>query len=103
MNIIISVPAPLRTPGQKAEPSDQGEIPVCSAHAVAKAIVELLDADDYDSDQKMITWILINHRQMDFKEAFPDVFDKLKIALEIVKKNKANANASQLCLGEVEL
>ena len=91
----------MRTPGQKAKPSNQDKIPVCSAHAVAKAVVDLLDYQGYNCDQNVITWILINQRVLFFKEVFPYVFDQLKLALEI--ENTGTKEKSQLRIGDTYL
>ena len=70
---------------------------MCSAHAVAKAVVDLLDDSGYDCNPEVITWILINHKFLSFDAEYPDVCDKLRFAAEI--KNKATEKKSQLRLG----
>ena len=72
---------------------------MCSAHAVAKAVVALLDDSGCDPlpHQEVITWILINHKFLPLNAAFPDVCDKLVFAAEI--KNKETEKKSQLQFG----
>ena len=66
--------------------------------------MELLHADGYDTDQNVLTWILINHKLLDFKAAFPDVFDQVKIALEIIgNKKKKKKKKQQIHLGEIQI
>ena len=41
-------------PAQPPKPSNQGQRPVCSSHAIAKALVDILDGFGYDCDQQDI-------------------------------------------------
>ena len=41
-------------PAQPPKPSNEGQRPVCSSHAIAKALVDILDGLGYDCDQQDI-------------------------------------------------
>ena len=77
-------------PGQPAEPSDQGNIPVCTAHAVSKAIVDLLNDSGYNCNQDEILWSLINLKQAGYEAQWPDIYNDCELALQIFPIDSGN-------------
>eukprot|EP00091_Calanus_sinicus_P024942 TRINITY_DN9255_c0_g1_i1.p1 TRINITY_DN9255_c0_g1~~TRINITY_DN9255_c0_g1_i1.p1 ORF type:complete len:148 (-),score=46.44 TRINITY_DN9255_c0_g1_i1:213-656(-) len=80
--------------GQPAIPSSQGSFPVCASHAVAKAIVEIIDEKGYDCDQNAIVAALVHPNQ---EAKNPDYFNGSKIKIKITKKSGDHST------GEIEL
>ena len=86
MIILEDFPEPPHAPGTTAEPSNQGDKPTCSSHAVAKAIVECLDDRGLDCSQQAVITALINLKQGNFLERWPTIFNDLKIILAVWDK-----------------
>ena len=80
-------------PGQPAEPSDQGSVLVCTAHAVSKAIVDILNDSGYNCDQNAILWSLINLKQTEYAPEWPSVYNECRLALGIQSKDTGKRKA----------
>ena len=60
----------------------------CSSHAVAKAVVELLDDLDYDCEQREVITALINRKQSDFARQWPQDFNGVSFVVYVSHKDE---------------
>ena len=81
---------PTRPPGSTPTPSCQGTVPTCTSHAVAKAVVELLDEKDFDCEQREVITALINVKQSDFTRQWPTAFNGVKPVVQVSHKDEVD-------------
>ena len=98
LQVVTSHIAP---PGARPVVSDQGCRPICTRHAVGKAIVDLLDVYGYDCNQEEV----IDALDEEHTRRYPAFFNTKEITVELQEKQQKFHAKIQICVesADVEL